>query len=114
MEKKTIFLELPIEIIENIDRQNAIGDRSLFISDLLKKQLERNVTTMDASTDLTTRIDQIGEPVGGSGEIHLTNNNGTLIGNFNINTIAGFEELSRKISEITKNSEVRMRARLWL
>lgn len=113
MEKKTIFLELPAEMIENIDRQNAVGDRSLFISDLLQKQLEHKVSIMDTSTELTTRIDKTGEPIGVSGEIGLTNSSGVPIGNFNINTVEGFEDLSRKIGEMTENSEVRMRARLW-
>ena len=46
MEKKTIFLELPAEMIDNIDRQNTIGDRSLFISDLLQKQLEQELAAV--------------------------------------------------------------------
>jgi hypothetical protein len=112
MEKKTIFLELPEEIIEKIDRKNAIGDRSLFVSDLLQKQLDQKVTTMDASTELTTRIDQTGEPIGVSGEIGLMSRNGATLGNFDINTVEGFEELSRKISEMTENPEVKLRLRL--
>ena len=113
MEKKTIFLELPAEMIDNIDRQNTIGDRSLFISDLLQKQLEQGISTMDASTELTARIDQTGEPIGVSGEISLINNNGTPLGKFNINTVEGFEELSKKIGELTEDPVVRVRTKFW-
>ncbi len=35
MEKKIIFLELPIETIGKIDDQNKVGTRSVFISDLI-------------------------------------------------------------------------------
>jgi hypothetical protein len=68
---------------------------------------------MDASTDLTKRIEQTGEPIGISGEIGVMSSTGASLGNFDINTVEGFEELSRKISEMTENPEVRMRARLW-
>ena len=113
MEKKTIFLELPAEMIDNIDRQNTIGDRSLFISDLLQKQLERGISTMDASTELTTRIDKSGGGLGTPGEISLINSDGTPLGKFNINTVEGFEELSKKICEISEDPVVRVRAKLW-
>ena len=39
MEKRTIFLELSTEIIDKIDQRNKLGDRSLFVSSLLEKQL---------------------------------------------------------------------------
>ena len=113
MEKKTIFLELPAEMIDNIDRQNTIGDRSLFISDLLQKQLEQEFSAMNISTDLMTRMDQAGKPMGVSGEIGLTNSSGAPLGKFNINTVEGFEELSKKISELSEDPVVRVRAKLW-
>ena len=113
MEKKTIFLELPAEMIDEIDTQNTMGDRSLFISDLLQKQLEQGVSTMDASTELRTSIDEIIELVGVSGEIVLVNSRGIQLGKFNINTVEGFEELSRKICELSDDPIVRMRAQRW-
>ena len=42
MEKKTIFLELPCELIDEIDRLNTLGDRSTFVSLLLEKQMEQS------------------------------------------------------------------------
>jgi len=115
MEKKTIFLELPIEIVERIDRENILGDRSTFVSDLLEKQLEQNISKMQmgASTELTTRMEETGGLMGVSGEIGLTNSSGASIGKFNINTIEGFERLADKISEMSDDPIVRMRARRW-
>jgi len=40
MDKKTIFLELPVNIIEELDKQNTFSDRSVFIAELLKNQLQ--------------------------------------------------------------------------
>ncbi|GAF69283.1 unnamed protein product, partial [marine sediment metagenome] len=55
MEKKIIFLELSTDIIEKIDDQNKIGTRSIFISDLLEKQLTQ-VSRMDATTEISTSM----------------------------------------------------------
>ena len=111
MEKKTIFLELPSEMIDKIDRQNVTGDRSLFISDLLNKQLEQAVSEMDVTTELKTRMDESLGIEGAPGEINLTNNKGMSLGKFNINTIEGFNQLAEKICEISDDPIVRMRAR---
>jgi len=114
MEKKTIFLELPAEMVEKIDRENVMGDRSVFISDLINKQLQNEeVSTMDISTELTTRMRELRDPMGVSGEIGLVNNRGVSIGKFNINTVEGFERLAEKISEISEDPIVRMRVRRW-
>jgi hypothetical protein len=113
MEKKTIFLELPAEIIDNIDRQNHIGDRSLFISDLLQKQLDQGVSMMNASSEFTKSPQQAREFLNVAGEISLLSSNGSPLGKFNINTIEGLEDLSKKICELTDNPTVRMQARLW-
>lgn len=114
MEKKTIFLELPAEMVDKIDRDNVTGDRSVFISDLIGKQLQHDdVSRMDISTELTTRMREIRDPMGVSGEIGLVNNRGASMGKFNINTVEGFEHLADKISEISDDPIVRMRARRW-
>ena len=55
MEKRTIFLELSSEIIDRIDQSNNLGDRSLFVSNLLEKQLQQDSMGLDVSTELTTR-----------------------------------------------------------
>jgi len=111
MEKKTIFLELPAEMVDRIDRENVMGDRSAFISNLLERQLQDSVTTMDASTELLSRMEEIKEPLGLSGEINLLNNRGQNLGKFNINTVEGFEKLAQKICDISDDPIVRMRAR---
>jgi len=115
MEKKTVFLELPTEIVDRIDRANAMGDRSLFISDLLEKQLQQNISRMalQPNTELITRIEETRDVMGVSGEIGLTNSQGLSLGKFNINTVEGFEHLAEKISEISEDPIVRMRARRW-
>ena len=113
MEKRKVFLELPAEMIDRIDRNNSLGDRSAFISDLLDKQLNNTITTMNFSTDLTTRMDEGEIPKEIPGEVKLVGKKGALIGKFNINTVDGFEELARTISEMSDDPLVRMRARRW-
>ena len=110
MEKKTIFLELPAEMVDRIDKENVMGDRSAFISNLLERQLQDNITTMDASTELTSRMEEIRDPLGLSGEISLLNSRGLNLGKFDINTMEGFEHLAQKICDITDDPIVRMRA----
>ena len=112
MEKKIIFLELPIDVIEKIDGQNNMGTRSIFISDLLEKQLQTTVSEMDVTTEIATRM-QACEPEEFSGEISLVNNRGISLGKFNINTEEGFENLAKKISEISDDPIVRMKSRRW-
>jgi len=112
MEKKTIFLELPAEIVDRIDRENVLGDRSAFISALLERQLESDVTTMNASTDLLSRM-EMQDPLGLSGEINLVSSKGINLGTFDINSEEGFENLAQRISEISDDPIVRMRAQHW-
>ena len=113
MDKKTIFLELPSEMVDKIDRKNVMGDRSSFISDLLSKQLGESITTMNASTELMSRMDEASGPMGVPGEIGLINSRGISLGKFNINTVEGFEHLAEKICEMSDDPIVRMRARRW-
>ena len=112
MEKKTIFLELPSKMIARIDEQNTVGDRSVFISELIDKQLQTPVSEMDVSTEIPTTM-QTGELGEVTGEVSLVNNGGVPLGKFDINTVEGFEELSKKISELSDDPIVRMRARRW-
>ncbi len=111
MEKKIIFLELPIETIEKIDDQNKVGTRSVFISDLLEKKLTQ-VSKMDVSTEIPTSM-QAGELGQLTGEISLVNSQGMSIGKFDINTEEGFENLAAKICEISDDPIVRMKTRHW-
>ncbi len=113
MEKKTIFLELPSDIVDQIDRQNDCGDRSSFITGLLNKQLDEMITSMDVSTELTSSISQDSMQSNIPGEIKLLDNRGMPLGKFNINTIEGFEQLSSKICELSDDPIVRMKARKW-
>jgi hypothetical protein len=108
MEKKTLFLELPCELIEKIDRFNQMGDRSAYVTNLLEKQI--NNQTLD-EIDTTIKIQ---EPNKLTGEINLFNNEGESIGRFNINTLEGFQELARTIQEVSEDPVVRVRARQWL
>ncbi len=109
MEKKTIFLELPAEMVEEIDRRNMMGDRSAFISDLIGRQLHGDISVMDASTEIPSMMKQEITP----GEISLIDSRGQPLGRFNINTVEGFEQLAAKICEISDDPIVRMKARRW-
>jgi len=111
MEKKIIFLELPNETIEKIDDQNNVGTRSVFISDLIEKQLTQ-VNKMDISTEIPTSM-QAGKLGQLTGEIGLVNNQGMSIGKFDINTVEGFENLATKICEISDDPIVQMKAHRW-
>ena len=115
MEKKTIILELPSELVEKIDRLNTMGDRSAFVKDLLEKQLQQETREgIDASTELTTHMKRTEEQIRIPGEIDLLTSSGVSLGRFNINTIEGFEELAKKIQEISNDPVVKIRAKSWL
>ena len=111
MEKKIVFLELPVETIEKIDDQNKVGTRSVFISDLLEKKLTQ-VSEIDVSTEIPTSM-QAGELGQITGEISLVNSQGMSIGKFDINTEEGFENLAARICEISDDPIVRMKTRRW-
>jgi hypothetical protein len=114
MEKRTIFLELSSEIIDRIDQRNNLGDRSLFVSNLLEKQLQKDSMGLDVSTELTTRMETDEKPIGLESELGLLNNEGIPLRKFNINSVEGFEELATVIGEISEDPMVRMRARSLL
>ncbi len=111
MEKRTIFLELSSEIIDRIDQNNNLGDRSLFVSNLLEKQLQQDSIGLDVSTELTTRMETGEKPIGLDSELGLLNHEGIPLRKFNINSVEGLEELATVISEISEDPIVRMRAR---
>lgn len=110
VEKRTIFLELPCEIIEKIDTWNNVGDRSLFVTELLERQLQNAVSKTDHSNEFVTRMDACKES---SGEVNLVDNMGVSLVRFDINTAEGLEKLSQKICELSDDPVVRMRVRLW-
>jgi len=114
MEKRTIFLELSSEIIDKIDQSNTLGDRSLFISNLLEKQLQQESSGVDFATELTTRMEVGEKPKGLDGEVGLFDHKGDPLRKFNIHSVEGFEELATVISELSEDPLVRMRARGWL
>jgi len=108
MEKKTIFLELPCELIEKIDALNNQGDRSIFIKNLLEKQIN------EQKTDLTTKMTETDNKIVLTGKVNLVNDNGASLGAFNINTVEGFENLTKKIQEVSDDPMVRIKARRLL
>jgi hypothetical protein len=116
MEKKSIILELPCELIDRIDTQNAIGNRSEFITRLLEEQLQqKDDTGTDTSTELTTKMSETENLVGISpGVLVLIDSKGVSLGKFDINTVEGFEDLAKKIQELSEDPIVRMRASGWL
>jgi len=116
MEKKTVFLELSCELIDKIDKMNNLGDRSVFVSDLLKKQIQKQEMNRDIkpTTELTTRMDELGGSLGFPGEIKLVKSDGAPVGTFNIDTVQGFEDLAKKIQEVSEDPVVRIKARRLL
>ena len=114
MHKKTILLELPAEIVDKIDQQNMTGDRSTFISHLLNNQFKTDfslMNEMDSATELSSKMnDNIGS-VPFSGELKLITSNGQVVGDFNINTVEGFDQMAEKIARMSEDPIVRMKAR---
>jgi hypothetical protein len=114
MEKKTVFLEIPCELLDKLDRLNALGDRSAFFTELLEKQVKQETSeAVAASTELTTAMNQPGGALGVAGEIDVVTTSGASLGRFNVNTIEGFEDLAKKIQEFSEDPIVRIRARRW-
>jgi len=109
MEKKIIFLELPENIIEKIDEQNMMGSRSLFVSELLEKQLHTDINQMHTVAEIPSSM-QAGELTQKSREISLVNSKGVALGKFDINMVDGFQQLMEKICEISDDPIVRMKA----
>jgi len=116
MDKKTIILELPCELIDKIDRQNTMGDRSEFITQLLDDQLQEDTNEgLDNTSELTTKMSDSENLLGVSpGLLNLINNEGVSVGKFDINTVEGFEDLAKKIEEISEDPIVRIRVRGWI
>jgi hypothetical protein len=111
MEKKNIILELPCELIDKIDRLNTTDDRSAFISDLIEKQLQENERIrFKAGIESPSMMSNDESSFGISGVINLVDNQGVSLGKFNINTLDGFEELTKKIQEISEDPAVQIRA----
>ncbi len=111
MEKKSIILNLSSELIDKIDQLNTMDDRSDFISSLLEKQLDASFGNgIDESNDFITKMSKNQDFLGISGEINLINSEGMSIGKFDIDTLEGFEDLAKKIQEISKDPAVQIRA----
>lgn len=113
MEKKTVFLELPCEMVDKIDQINQLGDRSVFVTKLLEKQLQHEANALGFSTDIMTRMDTCEGQAGISGEVSLVNSMGVPLGKFDINTMKGFEDLSQKIAELSDDPVVKTKAMLF-
>jgi hypothetical protein len=112
VEKRTIFLELPCEMIEKIDTWNPKGDRSLFVTELLEKQLQNENSKTDIA-EMETKMNAFEKSSDASGEISLVDGRGIVLGRFDINAVEGIEKLSEKICELSDDPVVRMRVRLW-
>jgi len=111
MEKKNIILELPCELIDKIDRMNTSEDRSAFISSLLEKQIEENERlSFKAGIDSPSMMTSSESQFSFSGIIDIVNNQGVSLGKFDINTLEGFEELTKKIKELSEDPAVQIRA----
>jgi hypothetical protein len=112
MEKRTIILNLSSELVDKIDQLNTMKDRSDFISSLLEKQLDVSLSNnRDETNKLITKMSEKQDFLGISGEIDLINSEGISIGKFDIDTLEGFENLAKKIQEISKDPAVQIRAK---
>jgi hypothetical protein len=113
MEKKIIFLELPADVVQKIDEQNHMGTRSLFVSELIERQIHETIPRMQATPEIPTSMHagELGQSP--DGVLNVTTSKGLSLGKFDINTIEGFEALGKKISEVSDDPIVRMKVRRW-
>ncbi len=114
MEKKIIFLELPADVVQKIDEQNHLGTRSLFVSELIERQLHDMMPKVQATPELPTSMHagELARP-NKPGEISLFDSKGISLGKFDVNTVDGLEALGKKICEISDDPIVRMKVRRW-
>ena len=112
MEKKIIFLELPTDVIEKIDDQNKMSTRSMYLSDIIEKQLQISESVMDIQREMTTHM-QTEDYEEKSGEFSLVDSKGISLGTFNINTAEGFKNLAKIIGELSEDPVVQMKVRRW-
>ena len=111
MEKKTIILELSSELVDKIDRLNNLGDRSAFISNLLEEQFNSQVSDIiDIKDDSITMMKQGNKLLKDTKELSLVSSDGILLGKFDINTLEGFEDLTKRIQKLSKDPAVQIRA----
>jgi len=111
MEKKKIILELPSELIDKIDSLNVFGDRSIFISNLLEEQINSKFSdNVGLQENLVTMMKKNNLSFKDKSEISLFTNDGIFIGKFDIDTLEGFENLTKKIQEISRDPAVQIRA----
>jgi hypothetical protein len=116
MDKKTILLELPSDMIDRIDKENNVGDRSIFISDLLHAKLtEENkmIVTSNELTEFKSLASSRKTNSAFDGILRILNKQGKQIGVFNINNLQEFELLAKTIESISQDPKVKIRTRLW-
>jgi len=113
MEKKIIFLELPAEVVQKIDEQNHIGTRSLFVSELIERQLHETMPRVQATPEIPTSMHAGELDRSPDGVLDVVTSKGLSLGKFDINTVDGFEALGKKISELSNDPIVRMKVRHW-
>jgi len=112
MDKKNIILELSCELIEKIDRLNNTSDRSSFISKLIEEQLKQSLTnTANEPPQYITKMSDKENIIKYPSEIRLVNSKGISVGKFDINTLDGFENMIKKVHEISEDPAVQIRAR---
>lgn len=114
MEKKTIFLQLPADIVDELDRQNIMEDRSAFISNLLRKQLNEKQKDMDKNDVFISKMESKTNHLNLSNELKIFNQNGNNLGSFNIDTIEGLKKLAETIDEISDDPLVKLRVKRLL
>jgi hypothetical protein len=116
MDKKTILLELPSEMIDRIDKENNVGDRSIFITDLLYEKLNEE-SKMIASSKRVVESKSLSsnwkKNTISDGILRILNDQGEEIGVFDINNIQEFELLAKTIESVSQDPRIKIRTQLW-
>lgn len=112
MAKKIFFIELSTDVVQKIDEHNTMESRSAFISNILEGKFNSTNQQILKNQNDTLQM-YAGDLPKVTGEVELRTSQGLSLGQFNINTGRGFDNLSEKIAELSENPMVQMKATCW-
>jgi hypothetical protein len=93
--------------------KNTLGTRSNFVTELLQKQLGTELTKEDLKTEIPTTMSKIEEQQQPSWQVSITDNNGIVIGRFNVKTNEDIQRAFEKITILTGPSPEQIKTQKW-
>ena len=103
-----MFFELPASVVDQIDTLSRGEPRSMFVSDLLERELGSRMQHLAPGSELSASMASKG-PAGSV--LSLVDGRGVSLGRFDIDSVEGFSSLAEKVCELSNDPIVRMKAR---